>query len=840
MTASRGGNYQTARTHFCTMRPAALREMNGKNSSWNGEAEVQLAYKKIQYVKRQVDRLPSALPEGVHQNASYKAAIKNCDQLLDQAYSATSALHQLENQPEFYQSCKPRRGQPAFSEVIEPKVQRKIIIDVADKLANTCLPALEAFSQSATLNHHNEALKQTDSVKVLTREESVQQTRRTMSQLLHTKKDLQNMMWPTLSIITEAPEGTDRYYNATSANTGVTSNDFGANHGLSINPVSGNKARDEVGNPGNGILINNTQHRAKQELPVLSSTSETPLTTGTLEHTNKTSNASSDKVPEYECGVGLSEAALRSIEYQGVQETARSNMPVIRKDVKLTERYLKTILAAKRSGVEIDLDVVDECNAAKNQLFNALSANKEGFSKTGQDADKLNTRLITAAANFAERCIDGLRVAYPELFSSVAEAGLAQFVRPKRARQDKIEIQHAMKDLKSLDNVVIDLKFGTHRAALNPPASAPSVPVHRQTVAPSRPQSQAFVPPSKPSDAYWSNNAPQGRWSIQTSAGHLQIHQDNSVVNLQLNANDMDHFRSQGVGADSVTKKITNAIYEVFSDDFDFIFFVNGNEYNRADGLKYAGRHIGVKQDVSGIGKSKYDSSHDYGSAGKLQGIIHFTDYQSVRSGPFLHEIAHQWANHYYETTKGGHFGNACVGGEYGCQLGGCSLDTMQDLGDNTYKLNSGREGWTSFGPIANGANGVPYCDTELYLMGYVPASQVPDTMHFSGLTSSGPWNDKTYHSTSVRSYSIDDMVSQHGERVPDHNESQKDFSGIVVVLSDSQLSDAQWRRVVDDVEFMGDSQGKKDASGNYNFVEATKGLGTLKLNGLRDARRAV
>ena len=63
-----------------------------------------------------------------------------------------------------------------------------------------------------------------------------------------------------------------------------------------------------------------------------------------------------------------------------------------------------------------------------------------------------------------------------------------------------------------------------------------------------------------------------------------------------------------------------------------------------------------------------------------------------------------------------GHWG--FTGGSTKGQLGGFEQSTLVELEDSSYSV-------APFGPFANGGNGVPYNELELYLMGMAPLSSV-------------------------------------------------------------------------------------------------------------------
>ena len=201
-----------------------------------------------------------------------------------------------------------------------------------------------------------------------------------------------------------------------------------------------------------------------------------------------------------------------------------------------------------------------------------------------------------------------------------------------------------------------------------------------------------------------------------------------------------------------------------------------------------------VSNSVEGIGLSSYDFSSEYGSSGKLKAIIQMTGLEYLKYGPALHEIAHQWANfalttHSVSSTGtdltsflfGSHWG--FTGGNTKGQLGGFEQGSLVDNGQNSYSVDE-------FGTFANGGNGVPYNDLELYLMGMIPVSEVADFDMFGNITSldivSSTFNFTAENRTTFSSKSLIELL---GQREPSFEDSQKDFKILAIVLTNNSLN---------------------------------------------------
>ena len=273
----------------------------------------------------------------------------------------------------------------------------------------------------------------------------------------------------------------------------------------------------------------------------------------------------------------------------------------------------------------------------------------------------------------------------------------------------------------------------------------------------------------------------------------------------------------------------TNRLYNFFLDAFDFIMIVSHVE-DRLDNnvYTYYGVASPVSNDVSGVGLSEHYNNAP-GSAGKLKRFFHFPYLEGIENGPGLHEVMHTWANFVLPSVSGSHWGFSSVNG----QLGGFNSANLVDLGNGRYSAGD-------FGTVANGGNGVPYSPLELYLAGFIPAREVPDIQYFED----GEWlmetDDRGYpiFTGSPQTITIEEIIAQHGERIPAWTESQKNFRAATILIYNESNPPGydQLRAVSDQVAFF--SKPAPDSSRLYNFYEATRGLGTLKMDDLTDLHR--
>ena len=323
--------------------------------------------------------------------------------------------------------------------------------------------------------------------------------------------------------------------------------------------------------------------------------------------------------------------------------------------------------------------------------------------------------------------------------------------------------------------------------------------------------------------------------NVDDTIHEFQLHSNNRVSSLLMTESEyINWVTNDGFTDPDLRLSLVNDVYNKFPDKYDFIFFIL-NEPSIPLSLYYYGMLIGVFNDVEGIGKYAYDYTSDYGSTGKLKAVMQLTGLEYLKYGPALHELAHQWANFALPTHSvdspgenitsylyGSHWG--FTGGNTPGQLGGFEQSTLIENGNNSYTVGE-------FGPFANGGNGIPYNELELYLMGMLPISSVTDFDMFTNITSLAIDTltyDFTFTASNRTTYNHESLESVLGQRVPSVESSQKDFKLLVIVITDSPLTDDEWNKVDATAEWF--SKKEDDGTSLYNFWEATNGVGSITI----------
>lgn len=250
---------------------------------------------------------------------------------------------------------------------------------------------------------------------------------------------------------------------------------------------------------------------------------------------------------------------------------------------------------------------------------------------------------------------------------------------------------------------------------------------------------------------------------------NLVIDKSKEFVNFKLSNSEYEQYITREANVSDITKEI----YNHFNDDFDLIIIL-ATEIEHPVGQP-SGFYSTAKTLIQGIGgSSTFDGTARFGSNGKLNGVLFMPLVRYVSNGPFLHEIAHIWGNKgFIPTTVGGHWGYASTGG----QLGG--FDTLTDLGNNTYK---GTTRGRSFGGNANGGNGLPYSNTELYVMGLIPENELESIQVAINPVDTDTFGEFT--ADEIKTYTREELIEMNGKRVPSFEDSQKEFKTLTVILT--------------------------------------------------------
>ena len=311
---------------------------------------------------------------------------------------------------------------------------------------------------------------------------------------------------------------------------------------------------------------------------------------------------------------------------------------------------------------------------------------------------------------------------------------------------------------------------------------------------------------------------------VVSADGDPQIYNDNVFV--------LPVAEDLATGSELPSSHYAMRFFEYFDDEFDFLIFV----FHVKDNVRhYVGRYQNVKNDVEGIGLEKSGDGDRFGSAGKLQGVINITSLSGIAHPVMIHELMHRWANYIIPTRRdyGAHWGFSSANG----RIGGFDIVNLVSHGDSRYSA--------GFFSPSDASTARKYSPIELYLAGFIPPEEVPDLW----VAEDGKWlsaedgqrvradnGDYMFTASKVRTYTIEDIMEEHGERNPDFSQAQRDFRTATILLIDENLPATKW--VLDNLSagitsFSYVGTVESDDMHNVNLYEATGGRATIAMDGL-------
>ena len=91
------------------------------------------------------------------------------------------------------------------------------------------------------------------------------------------------------------------------------------------------------------------------------------------------------------------------------------------------------------------------------------------------------------------------------------------------------------------------------------------------------------------------------------------------------------------------------------------------------------------------------------------------------------------------------------------------------------------------------------------------------------------------FTASQVRTYTVEDIVTEHGPRVPDASQAQKDFRAAVILIVDQEHPATKQilETLSGDVAWF--SHAGEDDLDRFNFYEATGGRGTIVMDSLSE-----
>ena len=240
-------------------------------------------------------------------------------------------------------------------------------------------------------------------------------------------------------------------------------------------------------------------------------------------------------------------------------------------------------------------------------------------------------------------------------------------------------------------------------------------------------------------------------------------------------------FKVVREGEKQAIGQICKRFYAYFPDNYDFINVVYAIPF-------YENRHhFAVRNDVKGIGMRLFDEGRDFGSKRRLKGITVFPiqTFFDGASPDYQHELGHQWINHLtvHPFDQGiphwplSDLAKGIMG--YGSRSQGL---------DFSYDLRADGDGYT----LIRSARPKEFTDLDLYLMGFIPETEVGTHIVFNNQNQNPRGGGKL--EGSVTTVSAQMIVEKLGPRIPNSQQSPKEFRIATVIVSEEPLSEEAMR----------------------------------------------
>ena len=160
---------------------------------------------------------------------------------------------------------------------------------------------------------------------------------------------------------------------------------------------------------------------------------------------------------------------------------------------------------------------------------------------------------------------------------------------------------------------------------------------------------------------------------------------------------------------------------------------------------------------------------------GKLQSVMFYSFLWAAQDGTFSHELMHRWGADLMpgEISDGHWFGASNIYGFLG-GLYTASFDEIAKLGEDTYFVDGS-------GVYLNKDS---YAPLEQYLAGFIPPEEVPEFW----VAADAEWVEwpSVFTATEIKKYTIDDVIAEHGRRIPGASQAQREFRAAAILLMDN------------------------------------------------------
>lgn len=237
-------------------------------------------------------------------------------------------------------------------------------------------------------------------------------------------------------------------------------------------------------------------------------------------------------------------------------------------------------------------------------------------------------------------------------------------------------------------------------------------------------------------------------------------------------------------GRDMDFNRVVELFYETHEDVYDFIYFYAPDDGGSTWGLH---EHVAVRN-AQTIGLVNGGRPELAAKFPRLQSVMLMKLPGDDGGGPTLHELGHYWGARLGVWPELGfpsdsHWGETGVGG----QLGGFKTDQLrcrepqEAVPPACVRDADGRFDVVipPFGENANGGDGLPYAPLELYLMGLIPAEEVPPVAILRDAKRLNPGSSmahRLYSVSDVHNFTVSEIAERSGGPPPPRIDAEREL----------------------------------------------------------------
>ena len=273
------------------------------------------------------------------------------------------------------------------------------------------------------------------------------------------------------------------------------------------------------------------------------------------------------------------------------------------------------------------------------------------------------------------------------------------------------------------------------------------------------------------------------------------------------------------LGLDAPRQQVAARFYATHPDQYDFLIVFTTFEFPTGEAVAF---YNSLRNDTQGVGQPLFDYSSYYGSQSKLQGYIDMaamSRYDFVPTSPsyhgvfdtLAHEIMHRWGVHLHFIDANGVNSSDLIGQEDAHWSYFLDTDASVMYGSDWQLQGDGKfhsvDTRHRYGPL------------DMYAAGFAAPSEVPPftlIRNGDGAVATDFPKLGAVSGGQGETITIDQVIAASGERIPSAADSQKDFTGAVILLkrpgetvSANQLLELERFRVRYEQQFVANTNGR-------------------------------